>query len=378
MPPKIALLSHRGGNIGHDFMAAGMNEAVIEAFGRDVEVVHFEQHRPFDVYAPTHWVRIFNHLKHGRHRAIRNVLVNGSVRKWLWRHLPDMPFGLAVACGGPNIVPGAAKIPEMHLLLHHMNGAFAQRGVSFVDAGVGAAFPLEGVKRLDDAQDIEFYKAAFGYTTHVSVRDAVAKTVCDDLDVVATLIPCGAIGAGRLFERLAPPRSDGRHIVINFQALGANTDWGQGVDRSAWRSTVRAVVDELSKRHAVRFLAHSRAEAALVAEFACDFPCDTPDDLESYAAAIAGAKAGFVSRIHAAIALAGIGVPSLVVGTDTRLGTVKEMKLPTCPVKQATATEIVNVMEDLALSSKPERDRLLNLRETTVKQYVNIFRKNLK
>lgn len=375
---KVALLSHRGGNIGHDFMAAGMNEAVIEAFGADVEVTHFEQHRPFDVYAPANWLRVFNRLRHGRHRAVRNVLIQDKVRHWMWRRLPDMPYGLAVACGGPNIVPGASQTPEMHLLLHHMNGAFVERGVPFVDAGVGAAFPLEGVKHLTDPRDVAFYRAAFGYAAHVSVRDTVAKAVCEELNVAATLVPCGAIGVGRLFQRIAPATSDARHIVVNFQAYGANTDWGQGVDKASWRSTVRAVVDDLGKRHAVRFLAHNRTEAALVAEFAGDFPCDTPADVDGYAAAIKGAKAGFVSRIHAAVALAGIGVPSLAVGTDTRLGTVAEMKLPTLPVKQATAADIIHHVEDLVRTSDQEKERLLSLRETTMKTYGNIFRKYLK
>jgi hypothetical protein len=330
------------------------------------------------VYAPGHWLRVFNRLEHGRHRVIRNFLNRDDVRQWLWRGLPKMTLDLAVACGGPNIVLGAAKVPEMRLLLHHMNGAFAQRSVPLVDAGIGAAFPLESTQRLEDPDDIAFYKASFGYAAQVTVRETVAKSVCDALNIDAQLIPCGAIGVGRLFERIAPPYDGPRHIVVNFQALGANTDWGQGVDKAAWQSTVRAVVDDLSKRHPVRFLAQNQAEAALVAQFAGDFPCDTPTDLASYAAAITGAKAGFVSRIHAAVALAGIGVPSLVVGTDTRLGTAGELQLPTRPVKQMTAAEIISMVECLVQNSEYEKQRLRDLRETTIVRYAGIFREYTK
>ena len=378
MAPIVALLSHRGGNIGHDFMAAGMTEAVREAFGPNVDLRHIEQHRPFEVYPAGHWLRAFNRLKHGRHRGIRNFLNRDDVRQWLWRRLPQMPFCLAVACGGPNIVPGAAKVPEMRLLLHHMNGAFSQRMVPFLDAGVGAAFPLESSQRLEDADDIAFYKTAFSYASQVTVREAVAKSVCDALEVDAQLIPCGAIGVGRLFERVAPSHQRPGHIVVNFQAHGANTDWGQGVDKAAWRSTVRMAVDDLSKRHAVRFLAHNQAEAALAAQFAGDFPCDVPSDVTSYAAAIAGAKAGLVSRIHAAVALASVGVPSFVVGTDTRLGTAAELKLPTRPVKQITSAEIISTIEDLIRNSDAEKERLRVLREVTVHRYAGIFREHAK
>ena len=40
MTKKIALLSHRGGNIGHDFMAIGMEAIVSKVFGPDTEISH--------------------------------------------------------------------------------------------------------------------------------------------------------------------------------------------------------------------------------------------------------------------------------------------------------------------------------------------------
>ncbi len=375
MAPAIALLSHRGGNIGHDFMAAGMSEAVVEAFGAETEILHFEQHRPFEVYGPGHWIRLANGLRHGRHRWLRRILTRDEVRLWLWRQLPAMPFNLAVACGGPSLVPGASRVPEMSLLLHHMNGAFTYRGVPFVDAAVGAAFPLESnPKRFVDPQDIAFFKTALRCATKVTVRDVVALDVCADLGVVTQLVPCGAIGVGRLFERFVPSKAESDYVVINFQAHGANEDWGQGVDTVKWRSIVRAVIERLSRRHAIRFIAHSGAEAKLAAELAGEFPCLRPTDLAGYAAAIASAKAGFVSRIHAAVALASIGVPSLVVGTDTRLGTAEQFGLPTRPVKQVSAEEIIDVIEDLIAASGREKERLRAKRETTIGAYAQIFR----
>lgn len=377
MAPSIALLSHRGGNIGHDFMALGMTKVVRAAFGDAATITHFEQHRPFEVYSPGHWLRLFNRLRPGRDKTIRRMVSADAFRDWAWQRLPDMPFNLAIACGGPNIVPGASKTSEMKLLLHHMNGAFRQRGVPFIDAGVGAAFPLEGTQQLTDGDDVKFYKEAFGYADHVTVRDVVAAAVCRDLNFAADLVPCAAFATGRVFER-AKRNDDEGYVLINFQRLGANTDWGQGVDPELWRSTVRAVAEQLGQRHQVRFLAQNNAEAMTLRLVAPDFPCDAPTDVESYAASIAGAKVGFVSRIHAAIPLAGIGVPSLVVGTDTRLGAVEQIGLPTIRAKNASASAIIDRVEALIQNAQSERERLIDLREKTVKQYAEIFQRFIK
>lgn len=371
---RVALLDHMTGNIGHVFMSVGIAEAVREAFGADVELTHIEQHRPFEIYPPGHRVRLANYLPHGRLRPIRWLLTNDSVQRRLRRDLPKFPYALAIACGGPNLRPGASRVPEMHLLLHHLNGAFSARSVPFIDAAVGSAFPIERKTYGFDAQDQAFYRKALSLTSAVTVRDKVAQTLCAELGRQAPLIPCGALGTGRPFERFLGHQSQRNHVVVNFQARGSNTDWGQNVDEQSWAGVVRQVVEDLGKRHTVRMLAHGEYEKRLAAMVAPDLPCDQPRDTVSYAKAIAGAKVGFVSRIHAAIPLAGIGIPSLVIGNDTRLGTVEAMGLPTLSPKAATAGDIVSILETLIVKGEEERERLRTLREETIGRYAEIFR----
>jgi hypothetical protein len=371
---RVAVLDHMTGNIGHVFMSVGLSEAVQQAFGADVEITHIEQHQPFDIYPPRHWARAANRLPHGRFKLIRWCLINDLVQKRLRRDLPKFPYALAIACGGPSLIPGASRVPEMHLLLHHLNGAFSARGVPLVDAAMGSAFPIERKPYRFDAEDEAFYRKALSLSSVVTVRDTVAQSLCAEMGRQAPLIPCGAIGVGRPFERLMGNRDRGSHVVVNFQARGANTDWGQNVDEQSWRLTVQQVIADLRKRHAVRMLAHSEYERRLAGQVAPDLPCDQPRDTVSYAEAIGGAKVGFVSRIHAAIPLAGIGVPSLVIGNDTRLGTVETMGLPTLTPKAATAGEIISTLESLIAKGAAERERLRTLREETIGRYADLFR----
>lgn len=379
MAGAVAILSHRGGNIGHDFMALGIEEAVRIAFGADVPVTHFEQHEPLSFLPEAHWARKVFAINHRYINIPRRILALDGMREMLWRDRSQLPYRLAVASGGPNLVPTSHRSPEMRMLLHHLNGAFAESGVPLVDAAVGSAFPLERKPyRFEDPKDAAFYRQALSYVSCIAVREPVAQAVCADLGFKADVIPCAAIGAGRYFEAAGGPRAADGHIVINFQARGANTDWGQGIDARAWRRTVRGVIDALASRHMIRLLAHSPYEVRLAAEIAPELPCDAPRDIAEYAKAIRSAKVAFVSRIHAALALSGIGVPSVVVGTDTRLLTAETIGLPIYPVAQATTALLVDAVENLIADRERQRERLLSLREETLKTYAECFRKHAK
>lgn len=377
---KIALLSHRGGNIGHDFMAVGMEVALTEAFGSELSIDHFEQHRHFDVYPQHHWLRLIDKLPHGRLRFIRRYLNSKSMRNKFWPQTLPLDYDLAVACGGPNIVPGGSKAVELGLMLHHMNGAFQYRGVPLIDAGVGASFPLEHVPdELEDIADKEFYKTAIGFCKQISVRDTTAQTIVQKLGFSPLLIPCAAIATGRIFETAKQDNNEsGKYVIINFQRYGANTDWKQGVDPQAWMQTMQTVIADLEKRHQIMLLAHNGYERTLAKQLAPHLSCVLPTTTAEYAHIITKAKVGIVSRIHAAIPLAGIGIPSVVIGTDTRLGTVGQMGLPISYVKQASTQWILSKLEALINNASKEHERLIALRENTIGQYAKLFRQYTK
>lgn len=374
---KVALLVHRGGNIGHDLMAVGVETAVREAFGGEVQIDFFEQHNHFEIYPANHWLRFMHRVPQGRFGFIRRWLNSDSMRHRLWQQASALDYDVAIACGGPNIVPGGSRTPELGLMLHHMNGAFHHRGVPLIDVAVGACFPMErGAQRLEDEADRRFYATALEFCRMITVRDVVARAVVRDLGFDPPLIPCAAIATGRVFER--GHQLSGGHVVINFQRLGANTDWGQGVDPKAWLCTMQEVISDLGKRHALMILAHNEYERRLAGMLAPQLPCHLPKTTDEYADVISAAKVGIVSRIHAAIPLAGIGVPAVVVGTDTRLGTAVQVGLPTMFVNKATPEWIVDSVEALVASAAQEHERLISLREAAISQYAAIFRTHAK
>jgi hypothetical protein len=382
----IALLSHRFGNIGHLFMAVGFEEILYATFGRATQIEHFEQHHFFSVYPRLHWLKLLDLVPHGRLGRLRLFLNRPDICERLWPSAKDLSrFSGAIACGGPSIVRGVGRTPEMCLMFHHQLGAFNFHGVPTFDCGLGSGgFPLRE-SQLDyanafDEVDKAYFKRLFSQTTVSTVRDVVAQRLLEALGRQTHLIPCGAIASGRRFESLAQPDSDhaSRHIVVNYQRMGANSDWGQGVDVVRWQHTVQELIQRLGKRHKVVFLCHSQAESQQAAAVSPDVPRLLPTNLQEYATVIRNAKAGIASRIHAAIPMAGIGLPVTAIGTDTRLGTLELIGLKAHFVDAARADELEHQVESDLANAAEERHRLIELREATIRKYGEIFSAHLR
>lgn len=374
---QIALVSHRGGNIGHTFMAVGWEVIVRDAFGADTPIRHFEQHEPFSVYGSSHPVRLVDRFPHGRAQVVRRCLDRPRVAQLLWHQLPKRQLDLAIACGGPNIVRGISRSPEVELMFHHLLGALAHAGTPVIDAAVGSSFPLEcvpeSIAEAADAGDIASYRRLLSIAGRSTVRDRLAQKLWRQMGRTAPLIPCGAVAVGRVLEKEAQPAGD-PYVVVNFQERGANTDWGQGVDTRRWADTVVDVARRLSRRHRVVVLCHNEIELALARRVLPEYPAHLPTSLSEYGQLITGAGAALVNRLHAAVPLAGVGVPSVLVGTDTRLWAADEFGLPTRYVKHVDAAGLEETVEDLLSRRVSERERLLQVREDTIRAYVDFIR----
>ena len=363
-------------------MSVGFEEIVKQIFGADVAIEHFEQHHFFSIYPQGHWLRWLDKVPHGRLGRIRMMLNEPRQCEKLWPAASQLSkFSAAIACGGPSIVRGVGRTPEMCLMFHHQLGAFHYHGVSTFDCGVGSGgFPLKNLPSSPevafDEADRKYFSRLFSYSTVSTVRDDYAQKLWRALGREAPLIPCGALVSGRRFETLAVrPQADAdKHIVINYQLSGANSSWGQNVDTDKWRNTVGDLVRRLQKRHKVVFVCHNQVEARHARQVGVDIPCLVPQTLEEYAEIIMRGKAGLASRIHAAIPMAGIGMPVSAIGTDTRLGTLELMGLKTHYVEDVTSDQLEAEIEAAIQSGSAERERLIELREATARQYADVIR----
>ena len=145
------------------------------------------------------------------------------------------------------------------------------------------------------------------------------------------------------------------------------------MDRSLWRDTVKCLIDRLRTRHQVGFLCHNEAEYYIARNFEPKLPILWPRDQKSYFTQVSRASVALCNRMHASVALASLGIPSVAVGTDTRLLMVEAIGLPCFYVKEANVDRLEQEIEGLLANRPRERERLLALRTDTWNKYLEVI-----
>jgi hypothetical protein len=176
---------------------------------------------------------------------------------------------------------------------------------------------------------------------------------------------------GRLRE---VPLTNGEFIVINYMEKGGHYDFGQGIDAVRWHDSLTKVVKRLQMHHQVLMLCHNEQEYELARGFASPACPFLPRDTTELLSILSRAKAGICNRLHAAVALAGFGIPSVAVGTDTRLRMVQELGLPCHYVEETDSEQLEHELESLVSDRPRHMERLLTIRDRAYEAYSDLVR----
>jgi hypothetical protein len=125
------------------------------------------------------------------------------------------------------------------------------------------------------------------------------------------------------------------------------------------------------------FLCHDEKEVLLAQEIASGLPVFYPKTLMEYFNCVSHAKFAICNRMHASVGMAGMGVPSVAVCTDTRLLMVAELGLPVHYVKNADAEILEEETETALKSPESEKERLLSLQAKTWDMYLSTIQNAL-
>lgn len=330
---RVGLITTEGVNVGDDLVRAGIVRLLKEVLRGDLELFRVNKHKPTGGFA---------------------ILESCDV---------------IVQCGGPVIWEGCRDCEWATPLWYDVISKLSRKGVPVLNLGAGSCYPWGRWPEKLPSGDAWYLHCISSYCRITTVRDDVAQRLLLRAGIPSKLLPCPS-----LFASNRPNvENKGNTVFLNFMELGGHYDWGNGdCIRNSWRSTMTEVIKRLERRVSLRFLCHSRNERALAGSVDNSIPCTVADDAEFYFDTTAEAKAVIGSRIHAAMALAGVGVPSVVVGNDTRLMTVDEVGLPHFSVDGVTVGEILNALE--ALIQNKFGDNLLTSRDRAWERYVDVLR----
>jgi len=364
---RTGLITTVNTNIGDDLIREGICSVLREVFrGHEIEFVLVNKHQPLSVFPeqhPMHLAKMTRYLPKGRYHADRLIARLAS------RLGPSRldSCDLVVQCGAPVLWPGCHRCEWAEPIWNQVIGRLWKR-IPVLNLAAGACYPWERQPaRVDDPDDARYLRTILGYCCLTTVRDALAQSLCASLGTQTPLIPCSAFLATR--QRVACGGTDGI-VVINYMRGAGHYDWGQEIDPARWENMVKALLGRLKNRHRLAFLCHSEEEYLLAQGLDPTLPRLWPKTAQEYSTLVSEASVGLCNRVHGAVALAGLGVPCVAVGTDTRLLMVDAIGLPYWYVKKASVDELEHTIEDLLTHRSQARERLLGLRSKAWKQYV--------
>ena len=374
MAINVGLLSTISTNIGDDFIREGIVSVINDVLKNEkVDLVIINKHEPREIYPSWHPIRSL----YRRGFVARKALA--PLRKVAERWLPLFGFSkfdkcdIVIQCGTPIIWEGCRNSEWARLIWRDVLARLSRRGTPILNIGGGSAYPWERQPAtLAGNADESFIRLMLVTSRLTIVRDELARRLFETLGFATRKVCCPAILAG---QSVVAPAKATKKVLINYMEGGGHYDFGQGIDSSVWEKTMRDVVKELRQRGwQLVFLAHNEKESELAARIWPDLPCVFPNSQRDYFEVVRDAAFGIFNRMHASVAAAGLGIPSVAIGTDTRNLMVETTGLSVLYVKEATADRLLFAVDNLAESRDSETQRLLKLRQETFETYKSILR----
>lgn len=241
----------------------------------------------------------------------------------------------------------------------------------FVNFGAGSCQPWgdDGSVFLRDTACADFAKAVAKKSKITIVRDPVADDMLSKLDVKHSALPCPAFLAA---VRHKSYKKTSNRIGINLMELGGHFDLKNDFDKDAWKFECFLLVSKLRSLGDLLFICHDEQEY----EFAQNFVAPTENifyskSFRDYFDAYASCAIVVANRVHGAVCAAGFGVPSIIIGNDTRATIGDFIGLYSCQAKQNISREVFRQAEKLFNTRQQEHERLLSLRNSTIEQYAS-------
>lgn len=366
---KIGLITTIDTNIGDDFIRRGICKLLAAHYNDKVEFIPVNKHFPYTVYPtwhPAYLGQISENFPQVKNRL--QSLVDryfSSIGHSRFDHCD-----LIVQCGAPvfwfNCNLNEWATPIWHDVIKRLCD-----DIPVLNLAAGSCYPWKKQDiAFDNPLDVEYMKSILGYCRMTTVRDELAQSICGRLGWKTPRVPCAAILAA---DQQDPSDTSESYILINYMRGGGHYDFQQGVDDSKWERTIKELIVRLERRHKVAMICHDSKEENLAMELAPSLTKYFPKSPQEYFECIAGAKLGVCNRMHASVGMAGLGIPSVAIGTDTRLLMVKETGLPVHYVDDVSVDTLETQLEDILSNKAHERDRLLTLRKETWGKYMSIL-----
>lgn len=352
---KTGLITTLNTNIGDDFIRMGIQRILQSLNPKDrIEWVPINKHKPETV-----WPRLHPKRRHLSLPTPFNNLVGHTLKNRF------ESCDLIVQCGAPVVWNGCSQCEWNGPLWQDVIAPLSS-SVPVINLAAGSAYPLSVQSEQLEGDDLKYIQSILGYCRLTTARDRLAQRLMQSAGTPVPLIPCSACLA---LDPLDGEIASRRTIAVNYMPKAGHFDFLNELDEHDWARTFRSVLTALKNQYHVVFLCHNASEYQQAKALFPDFPAILPRSRRAYNRFASGVRFGVFNRLHAAVAFAGIGIPSVVVGNDTRTLMVEEFGLDVFDVRQIASEQILEAIARINAHIDEESRRLLTLRNKTLADY---------
>lgn len=366
---KIGFITTINTNIGDDFIRTGIENILYSLKDKsEIKFTYVNKHKPETEILKN---SIFGFLYKLPNFKGRRTLIRKFENHYTYLNYFFKNQDLIIQSGAPVLWQGCEKnewaLPIWYNAIGKLKGK-----MPILNLAAGSCYPWENQKAFyESPAEIQYAKDLGSFCNLTTTRDKLANELFSYCGVDNVLMPCTAFFVDKNFEN----NNESRYVLINYMEGGGHFDWGQKIDKEVWEKTIISLISELKKDHEIRFICHSNEEVKLAKKIAPDLMTCFPQNVEEYLECIKYAKLGINNRMHASVAMASVGVPSISVCTDTRLLMLENIGAKFHYVKDLSEELLINEAKSLIENLKIERVRLFSLKKEKFEQYRQLIKK---
>jgi hypothetical protein len=352
------------GNIGHNFMYYGLLN-ILKKVPVQKKIENFEQHKPFSVIYKNNFLKNLDFFNHERFYCLKKFLLNINSNKTF--NFKNNKYDFTIACGGPNLALINPQSPQNWLTFNNFYNYFKQRS-TFVDTAIGSC---QTYKKKINLKEYKIFKKYAKNCKILIARDVLAYKILDSIREKPSKIyylPCTSF-----FSFTTELNKKKKYILINYMKSGANSSWGQSVDQERWYRIIKNYADFYSLKYKIKFFAHNNEDFFECKKNFPEYETIYPKSKSDYFKIANETILGICNRLHCALPLASTLTPSILIGTDSRILSVKLLKMPVYFVNDISLNILIKKTNYIIKNQKSIRSSLHKIKKEYEKKYIKIF-----
>jgi len=379
---RVSIITTFDHNVGDDFVREGIVYLIQKVLGTArIELIH--KHLPITARPSFTWLH-----STGIDRRLDRLKPDLTLRvtSRLDTALPLSPSSdrirsadILIQSGGPIYWTG----PEGNCAHTEWWGPLIERrwvpfanGRPFLNLAGGTCqgYDSDASEFLDQPPVLEHIRRFFDLTALTTLRDELSVEVLRRAGRKGVLLPCTSLFA---VDRLEITPVSGEYIVLNYMPTGGHFLLGRTINAEVWEKRFVSIARKLAKRDKVILVCHNKKELDEARRLLPDFEIFQSNDYRAYLRLYSRAKWGILNRVHGCFALASLGKPSAVIGSDSRAKMVQNLGLPEIFVNDATDEWLDATANELDRRATVFPQQMKDLKSAAATQYESLIRRAL-